>query len=164
MSVVVLADLRAKGGSVSKDTVAGGYGSRFRGDSVTTRFAKNVRRVFLNVPSIHVGYLAAIFSQAGHKVVVTRGHEPIMGDVALVLTSLVDYRQELAWAKAARSRGIRVGFFGTPATHLPELFTDTGHFVISGEPEAAAIKLAEGEELHGLVKSPAIDDLDSLPF
>ncbi len=45
MSLVVLADLRAKGGSVSKDTVAGGYGSRFRGDSVTTRFAKNVRRM-----------------------------------------------------------------------------------------------------------------------
>ena len=65
MSVVVLADLRAKDGSVTKDTVAGGYGSRFRGDSVTTRFARNVRRVFMNLPSIHVGYLAAIFSRAG---------------------------------------------------------------------------------------------------
>jgi len=60
MSVVIIADLRAKHGSVNKDTVAGGYGSRFRGDSVTTRFVKNVRRVFLNVPSIHTGYLAAI--------------------------------------------------------------------------------------------------------
>src|SRR6476661_6366545 len=164
MSVVVLADLRAKGGSVSKDTVAGGYGSRFRGDSFTTRFAKNVRRVFLNLPSIHVGYLATIFSRAGHKVVVTHDHKPIAADLALVLTSLVDYRQEIAWAKAARSRGLKVGFFGTPATHLPELFTDAGDFVISGEPEAAAIKLAAGEELVGLVKSPAIDDLDSLPF
>jgi len=164
MSVVVLADLRAKGGSVSKDTVAGGYGSRFRGDSFTTRFAKNVRRVFLNLPSIHVGYLAAIFSRAGHKVIVTRDDEQIAADLALVLTSLVDYRHERAWAKAARSRGIRVGFFGTPATHLPELFTNTGDFVISGEPEAAAIQLAAGKELRGLVKSPAIDDLDSLPF
>jgi len=164
MSLVVLADLRAKGGSVSKDTVAGGYGSRFRGDSVTTRFAKNVRRVFLNLPSIHVGYLAAIFSQAGHKVVVTSDHKPIPGDLALVLTSLVDYRHERAWASAARSRGIRVGFFGSPATHLPELFIETADFVIAGEPEAAAIKLAAGEELHGLVQSLAIDDLDSLPF
>ena len=164
MSLVVLADLSAKGGSVNKDTVAGGYGSRFPGDSITTRFAKNVRRVFLNLPSIHVGYLATIFSRAGHKVVVTHDHKPIAGDLALVLTSLVDYRQEIAWAKAARSRGLRVGFFGTAATHLPELFTDAGDFVISGEPEAAAIKLAAGEELQGLVKSPAIDDLDSLPF
>jgi anaerobic magnesium-protoporphyrin IX monomethyl ester cyclase len=164
MCLVVLADLRGKGGSVSKDTVAGGYGSRFRGDSVTTRFAKNIRRVFLNLPSIHVGYLAAIFSRAGHKVVVTRDQVPFEGDLALVLTSLVDYRHECAWANAARSRGIRVGFFGTPATHLPELFLDSGDFVLAGEPEAAAIKLASGEELRGLVKSPAIDDLDSLPF
>ena len=164
MSLVVLADLRAKGGSVSKDTVAGGYGSRFRGDSVTTRFAKNIRRVFLNLPSIHVGYLAAIFSRAGHKVVVVRDREPIAGDLALVLTSLVDYRNECAWANAARSRGIRVGFFGTPATHLPELFVESGDFVLAGEPEAAVMKLAAGEELRGVVQSPAIEDLDSLPF
>src|SRR6266536_1382709 len=164
MSVIVIADLQGRRGSVSKDTVAGGYGSRFRGDSVTTRFAKNVRRVFLNLPSIHTGYLAAIFASAGHEVVVVRDDKPVPGDIALVLTSLVDYRHEREWALAARSRGMKVGFFGTPATHLPELFTDTGDFVISGEPEAAAIRLAAGEELRGLVKSPAIDDLDSLPF
>src|SRR5437773_7734997 len=90
MSLIVIADLKGRHGSVSKDTVAGGYGSRFRGDSVTTRFAKNVRRAFLNLPSIHTGYLAAIFANAGHKVVVTRDDKPIQGDLALVLTSLVD--------------------------------------------------------------------------
>jgi len=164
MSIVVIADLRGKHGSVTKDTVAGGYGSRFRGDSVTTRFAKNVRRVFLNLPSIHTGYLAAIFAGAGHKVLITRDDKPVNGDLALVLTSLVDYKHEREWALAARARGMRVGFFGTPATHLPELFVDAGHFVISGEPEAAAIGLAKGEQWLGVVKSPAIDNLDSLPF
>jgi len=156
--------LKGRYGSVSKDTVAGGYGSRFRGDSVTTRFAKNVRRAFLNLPSIHTGYLAAIFANAGHKVVVTRDDKPIKGDLALVLTSLVDYQHECEWALAARARGMRIGFFGTTATHLPELFVDAGHFVICGEPEATAIGLAKGEQLLGVVKSPAIDDLDSLPF
>ncbi len=164
MSVIVIADLRGKGGSVAKDTVAGGYGSRFRGDSLTTRFATNVRRVFLNLPSIHTGYLAAIFADAGHEVVVTRDDKPVDGDLALVLTSLVDYRHEREWAIGARARGLKVGFFGTPATHLPGLFAEAGDFVISGEPEAAAISLARGEELHGVVKSPAINDLDSLPF
>ena len=164
MSVVVIADLRGKGGSVSKDTVAGGYGSRFRGDSVMTRMAKNVRRVFLNVPSIHVGYLAAIFSDAGHKVIVTRDDKPIDGDLGLVLTSLVDYRHEREWAIAARKRGMTVGFFGTPATHVPELFTDAGDFLIRGEPEAAAIKIAGGDDCSGIVESPALNDLDSLPF
>jgi anaerobic magnesium-protoporphyrin IX monomethyl ester cyclase len=164
LSLVIIADLRGKGGSVTKDTVAGGYGSRFRGDSITTRFAKNVRRVFLNLPSIHTGYLAAIFADAGHEVVVTRDDKPVDGDLALVLTSLVDYRHEREWAIAARARGLQVGFFGTPATHLPDLFADAGDFVISGEPEAAAISLAKGEELRGVVPSPAINDLDSLPF
>src|SRR5205085_6553062 len=99
MSTVIIADLRAKHGSVSKDTVAGGYGSRFYGDSFATRFAKNIRRVFLNLPSIHTGYLAAIFAHAGHKVIVTRDDRPLDGDLALVLTSLVDYRHEREWAE-----------------------------------------------------------------
>lgn len=164
MSVIVLADLRAKDGSVNKDTVAGGYGSRFRADSVTTRFAKNVRRVFLNLPSIHTGYLASIFAREGHKVVIARDDRPVKGDIALVLTSLVDYKHEREWARRARASGMKVGFFGTPATHLPELFMAAGDFVISGEPEAAAIDLARGKDLSGLVLSPAINDLDSLPF
>ncbi|PYS77156.1 MAG: hypothetical protein DMF66_10860 [Acidobacteria bacterium] len=109
MAIVVLADLRGRGGMVNKDTVAGGYGSRFRADSVWTRIAKNARSVFLNVPSIHVGYLAAIFAREGHEVVVTHDDRAVEGDLALVLTSLVDYRHEREWAAAARARGMRVG-------------------------------------------------------
>src|SRR5713226_3103141 len=129
-----------------------------------TRFEKNVRRIFQNVPSIHIGYLAAIFAEAGHKVIVTRDDKPVDGDLAIVLTSLVDYRHEVEWAQKVKARGIKVGFVGTPATHLPELFNGAGDFVISGEPEAAAIRIAAGEDPSGLVLSPAINDLDSLPF
>jgi anaerobic magnesium-protoporphyrin IX monomethyl ester cyclase len=164
MSLIILADVRGKHGFVNKDTVAGGYGSRFEGHSVTTRFAKNFRRVFQNVPSIHIGYLAAIFAEAGHQVVVTHDDEPVDGDLAIVLTSLVDYRHECEWASKVRARGTKVGFLGTPATHLPELFNGAGDFIISGEPEAAAIRIAAGDDPNGLVLSPAIDDLDSLPF
>lgn len=164
MSVIVLADLKGKGGFVNKDTVAGGFGSRFRADSVMTRFAKIVRSVFQNVPSIHTGYLAAIFAQAGHKVVVTHDDKPVDGDLALVLTSIVDYKHEREWAIAARARGMKVGFYGTPATFMPELFATSGDFILSGEPEAGALRLAAGEEMSGIVMSPAIDDLDTLPF
>ena len=164
MSVIVLADLRGKDGFVNKDTVAGGYGSRFTGDSVTTRLGVHIRGIFQNVPSIHVGYLAAIFAAAGHKVIHTRDDRPVDGDLALVLTSLVDHKHESEWARQAKVRGMKVGFFGAPATHLPELFNDAGDFIISGEPEAAALKIAAGEDPKGLMLSPAIDDLDSLPF
>jgi radical SAM superfamily enzyme YgiQ (UPF0313 family) len=164
MATVVIANLRGKDGFVNKDTVAGGYGSRIRGDSFTTRFNKNLRRVFQNIPSIHVGYLSAIFANAAHKVVVTSNSNQVDGDLALVLSSLVDFRHECEWAEDARARGMKVGFFGTAATHMPQLFKDAADFIISGEPEAAAIQIASGAEAAGVVTSPAINDLDSLPF
>lgn len=162
MQTFVLADLKGRGGFVNKDTVAGGYGSRFRADSVMTRLAKNVRSVFQNLPSIQMGYVASILTQAGHKVVYTQG-EQVEGDVALVLTSLVDYKNERHWARLASQNGLRVGFLGTTATHLPELFEDAGAFVIRGEPEAACFELAAGADLNGRVFSPPVN-LDMLPF
>jgi len=125
---------------------------------------KNLRRALQNLPSIQIGYLAAIFAAAGHEVTVTRDDQSVDGDLAFVLTSLVDYRHECEWAEKARRRGIKVGFVGTAATHLPELFNGAGDFVVSGEPEAAAIQIATGADPIGLVLSPSIDDLNSLPF
>jgi radical SAM superfamily enzyme YgiQ (UPF0313 family) len=95
---------------------------------------------------------------------VTRDDKEVNADLALVLTSLVDYKHECEWAKNARARGIKVGFYGLPATHMPELFDGSGDFIIKGEPEEAAIRLAAGEEMSGIVKSEAFDDLDALPF
>ncbi|MDX6713302.1 MAG: anaerobic magnesium-protoporphyrin monomethyl ester cyclase [Blastocatellia bacterium] len=164
MSIVVLADLSGKNGFVNKDTVAGGYGSRFRGDSVTTSIIQHARGIVQNVPGINVGYLAAIFAAAGHKVIHTRDDRVVDGDLGLVLTSLVDYRHECDWARSARARGMKVGFFGMPATHLPEVFDGVGDFIIVGEPEAAAIRIAAGEDPKGIVPSPAIENLNSVPF
>src|SRR4051812_17244006 len=86
------------------------------------------------------------------------------GDAAIVLSSLVDYRRETEWARAMRARGVRVGFIGLAAQKLPSLFSDHADFIVSGEPEAALIRLAQGETLSGIVDSPQVDDLDSLPF
>lgn len=163
MQTFVLADLTGRRGFVNKDTVAGGYGSRFRADSVMTRLAKNIRFVFQNLPSIQLGYVASILANAGHKVTYTQG-EHVKGDVALVLTSIVDYKHERAWAQIARESGMRVGFLGTTATHMPELFDDAGDFVICGEPETACLELAGGTNFKGRVTSTPISDLDSLPF
>ena len=162
---VVIADLKGRGGFVNKDTVVGGYGSRFRGFSQTTRWIERVRKLFQNVPSIHSGYLAAIFERAGHEVRITQD-DVLEGDVALILSSLVDYKHEIEWAEEARrkSPNLRVGFFGAPATHLPEILRDHADFIIKGEPEQAAMRIAGGEMPAGTLASPAIDDLDSLPF
>jgi radical SAM superfamily enzyme YgiQ (UPF0313 family) len=160
---VVLADLAARDGLVAKDTVAGGYGSRLIPFSRVTRVYCHFKKRRLGLPSIHMGYLAAIFARHGHEVVFTQDTIP-EGDLALILSSLVDYRRETAWADAARRRGLRVGFIGLAATKMPQLFQEHADFLISGEPESAAIDLATGVELGGLYPSAPVADLDSLPF
>jgi radical SAM superfamily enzyme YgiQ (UPF0313 family) len=110
-----------------------------------------------------MGYLAAIAADAGHEVRFTKG-DPIEGDVAIVLSSLVDYRHEAAWADMMRARGVRVGFVGLAASKMPELFVDHGDFIISGEPEEAFGRLLAGVPLRGLCASAEPADLDGLPF
>lgn len=161
---VILADLKGREGFVTKDTIAGGYGSRFRGTSQTMRWVERFLSLYHNLPSIQLGYLAAIFARAGHDVVITR-QDLVPGDLALVLTSIVDFRNEIRWARAARQRyGMSVGFLGTFATYMTEALVEHGDFVIQGEPEHAAMRLAQGEVLRGVIPSPPVADLDALPF
>jgi radical SAM superfamily enzyme YgiQ (UPF0313 family) len=148
---------------VSKDTVAGGYGSRFRSFSRVTRIIYEVKRRLNALPSVQLGYIAALCARAGHEVTFTSG-EQVDGDLSIVLTSLVDYRAETAWARRQRARGSRVGFVGLAASKMPELFDDSGDFVVIGEPEQATMRLAAGESLRGRIPSEAYDDLDVLPF
>ena len=126
---VVLADLKSDRGFVSKDTVVGGYGSRLDPFSRVTSAAAYVKKQFHDVPSVHMAYLAAILSRAGHDVASTRG-ELKTGDVALVLSSLVDYKAETAWADKMRATGVNVGFIGLTASKMPELFEGHGDFIL----------------------------------
>src|SRR6266849_8736381 len=160
---VLLADLASTRGFVSKDTVVGGYGSRLDPFSRVTTVMAFLKKRFHDVPSVHMAYIAAILSRAGHEVKWTRGEE-IDGDVALVLSSLVDHKQETAWADRMRARGVKVGFIGITASKIPELFADHCDFIFEGEPEAAVIRLAQGVVPRGRVISEQIDDLDTLPF
>src|SRR5262245_36383201 len=160
---IVLADLRGREGFVSKDTVAGGYGSRLRPFSKTTELVSLFKQRTHDVPSVQLAYLAAIAARHAHEVRWTRD-EYVDGDVAIVLSSLVDYRQETAWASAMRNRGVRVGVVGLAASKMSSLFADHADFVIRGEPEAAFADLAAGARLEGLVDSRPIRDLDELPF
>src|SRR3954462_10866017 len=163
---VVLADLKSPRGFVSKDTVVGGYGSRLDPFSRVTSVISYLKKQFHDVPSIHVAYIAAILTRGGHDVTWTRGEsfDGPDGDVALVLSSLVDYRNEVAWADRMRARGVKVGFIGITASKMPELFADHCDFILNGEPEAAVMRLAQGVIPQGNVISEQIDDLDSLPF
>jgi radical SAM superfamily enzyme YgiQ (UPF0313 family) len=160
---VVVADVAGRNGFVSKDTVAGGYGSRFIPFSRTTQIVQYVKRRYLDMPSVQMAYVAAILARWGHEVVSTRG-EPVEGDLAIVLSSLVDHRNETAWADMMRARGVKVGFVGLAASKMPQLFAAHADFVIQGEPEEAIGRMARGEALEGKCRSDPIADLDTLPF
>ena len=160
---VVLADLKSHRGFVSKDTVVGGYGSRLDPFSRVTTVMAYLKKKFHDVPSVHMAYIAAILARAGHDVKWTRGEE-VQGDVALVLSSLVDHKNETAWADRMRAKGVKVGFIGITASKMPELFADHCDFILNGEPEAAVMRLAQGVIPQGNVISEQIDDLDALPF
>ena len=160
---VILADLQSTRGFVNKDTVVGGYGSRLEPFSKTTRVMTYLKRQFHDVPSVHMGYAAAILARAGHEVTWTRG-DLKDGDVALVLSSLVDYKNETAWADRMRERGVKVGFLGITASKMPALFSGHCDFILDGEPEAGVMRLAHGEIPEGVVASGQINDLDSIPF
>ncbi|MBI3401124.1 MAG: radical SAM protein [Acidobacteria bacterium] len=160
---VVLADLKSSRGFVSKDTVVGGYGSRMEAFTRVTRIISYLKGQFHDVPSVHMAYIAAILARAGHDVKWTRG-EMVDGDVALVLSSIVDHKAETAWADQMRARGVKVGFIGITASKMPELFRDHCDFILNGEPEAGVMRLAQGIVPSGMTISEQIDDLDSLPF
>jgi radical SAM superfamily enzyme YgiQ (UPF0313 family) len=156
--------LKSNRGFVRKDTVVGGYGSRLDPFSRVTALIAYAKKQYHDVPSVHMAYIAAILARAGHEVEWTRGGDIADADVALVLSSLVDHKNETAWADGMRARGVKVGFIGITASKMPELFADHCDFLLNGEPEAAVMRLAQGESLNGTVLSEQINDLDSLPF
>src|SRR5438034_658659 len=94
---VVLADLKGTTGFVSKDTVAGGYGSRLRPFSRVTSVMARLKRRLHAPPSVQMAYLAALAAERGHEVTWT-ADAPSDGDVALMLSSLIDHRSETRWA------------------------------------------------------------------
>src|SRR5262245_51619549 len=166
---VVLADLKSDRGFVSKDTVVGGYGSRLNPFSRVTSVIAYFKQHFHDVPSVHMAYAAAILARAGHELVWTRGTEDVGeaaagADVALVLSSIVDYKHEVAWADAVRARGVKVGFIGIAASKMPDLFSAHADFILSGEPESGVMRIGQGDIPAGIATSEAIEDLDALPF
>ena len=160
---VVLADLKSDRGFVGKDTVVGGFGSRLDPFSRVTRLIAHFKQQFHDTPSVQLATSAAILARAGHDVRWTRG-SLVEGDVALVLSSLVDYRNETAWADRMRERGVTVGFIGIAASKLPRLFEGHCDFILDGEPETGVMQLARGAAREGMTPSAPVADLDSLPF
>jgi radical SAM superfamily enzyme YgiQ (UPF0313 family) len=150
---------------INKDFM-GGYGWAFHiGSTLRARAIEYVKKAGESVPLLDFGYLAAIFRQKGHEVFVVRNEIPD-ADLYLMHVSMVDYRYEMTWIERIRKEkpSAKIGIMGPFAGFRKDLFLPKCDFVIDGEPEAVGLEIADGKMPSGLVKSPPIKDLDSLPF
>lgn len=150
---------------VNKDLM-GGYGYAFRaGTSLPARAIGWVKRFGEKVPIMSLGYLAAIFGRAGHQV--TYAHDVVQdADLVFIYATMVDHALDRAMALRYRAEThAKVAFIGPFATYQPAALLDVGDIVVAGEPEHYALQVAGGAPLgQGLMASPDIIDLDSLPF
>lgn len=148
---------------INKDFMAG-YGWAFNaGRSLPARLINFVKKGGEFLPIMSFGYLAAIFKAHGHEVEYLTNEIPD-SDMVIISSSMVDYRNELEWAKKIHNKGVKVGFMGIFASSKPELFLPHCDFVIKGEPEEACRRISQGYIPQGLVESHPIDNLDTLEF
>ena len=166
---VILLNIKAIVGRkcVNKD-LAGGLGTgTWVGDSFRARIFEWVKKSNVVLPELNIAYLAAIFKKFGWEVKVVETAENFIekADLILVPSSIVDCRHELTVVSDLKQKGYCVGVYGTFATSVPEFFLDKADFVIKGEPEAGALKIASENFLpKGLMEVLPVQDLDLLHF
>jgi len=165
---VALVEAQGKGTGRNKDQ-AGSFGTSIEGTGVFGRVVQFLKKSGIKLPLLYFGYLKGIFEQAGHETEYCYNHIPSQVELVIMNSSIVDYPTELMLAaEIKKATGANVGFVGAFATVKPDVFLSGGaDFVISGEPEEAAMRIANGKlalPLKGIVESNNIDDLDILPF
>ena len=76
-----------------------GYGWAFNaGTSWRARLINFIKKQGETLPLMSFGYLAAIFKSHGHSVEYLTNEVPD-SDIAFISSSMVDYRNEIEWAK-----------------------------------------------------------------
>ena len=98
---IVLADIKSRDGFLSKDTVAGGYGSRLRPFSKVTTVVAWTQTTLHDLPSVHLAYAAARPATRGHEVVASSG-ALVDGDVASC-SPRSSTTAETEWARRMRA-------------------------------------------------------------
>ncbi len=148
---------------VNKDFM-GGYGWAFNaGVSLPARMINLIKALGENLPIMSFGYLGAVFSKKGVEVEYGENEIP-KADIVIMQSSMVEHNLEMKWARCLKRAGMRVGFIGPFSSAMPQLFLRECDFVIKGEPEEAACRIAGGLVPEGIVESKFIDDLDTIPF
>jgi len=164
---VALIDLKESPRGCNNKDKSGSFGNTMSGEGLFSKLYGFLKSTKARTPVVHMGYLSAIFRKSGHSVHYYESF-PKDEDLVILASSITGYDEELEFARKVKEKNPRakVGFINAFSTVKPEIFLDGGaDFILPGEPEWAAIELAEGRlEPKGVLPQKLMEDLEALPF
>ncbi|MFA5087711.1 MAG: radical SAM protein [Candidatus Omnitrophota bacterium] len=169
---IALIEVKPKSHDYIAKEMAGGLGKRIRlGKNFLGFFLGRGLASFFSAPPIILAQLAGVARQCQQE---TKAYHTFSvddidreTDLAVVLSSMVDYRNEVNFIKALRGRFARLPVIvvGSFASAMPEIYRDVAHGVIKGEPEAAFEKILKGDvPAEGVIHIENSEDLNLLPM
>ncbi|MFH0786583.1 MAG: radical SAM protein [Pseudomonadota bacterium] len=166
MKVALLLTASSKQGFINKDISAGLGTVSHYGNSFAGRVLTIIKKKGIQYPPLVMGYLAALLRNKGVEVEVYQNKLPRNSDLVILYGSLVDYQDELKWARKVRQElKVPVGFVGAFPSIQPERFLQEADFVITGEPEGYFLNdFFPGSIPRGIIPSLPVQELDSLPY
>ncbi|MCH8806575.1 MAG: radical SAM protein [Planctomycetes bacterium] len=161
---VALIDLFVDGHAANREQT-GSFGSLMTAGGLFGKLLMAVKRRKLYLPISYFGYLAAQLRGHGCEVNLYNGM-PRDEDLVLIASSMFASQREVELARMIKATNpqARVGVVGAFAKARPDVFADAADFVIAGEPEGVADRLAARDCLDGVIESGVVADLESLPF
>ncbi|MDD5677774.1 MAG: B12-binding domain-containing radical SAM protein [Kiritimatiellae bacterium] len=170
MKIAVIDVKPRKKGYIAKE-MSGGFGKKIH---LTNSLFGSILNWYLsarfNAPPIMLAQAAGICKAAGHEVTAYHTHDiddihPLT-KMAIVLSSMVDYRNEVTFVKDIKAKfpTMIVIVVGAFASVMPEIFSPSADCVIVGSPDLALQKiLREGLPSEKTIQSDSPEDLDTLP-
>ena len=142
----------------------GGYGTSFNaGNSLLGKILTLTRTSREEFPLLSYAYAATIFHQNNHEVTIEKNTIPT-ADLVIMHASMPNHRLEKDYLKKLKESNLKIGLIGPFPSTKPELFKEAD-FIIQGEPEKVIFQIAKtGKIPSGLINSPPIENLDSLPY
>ncbi|MBI5597580.1 MAG: radical SAM protein [Elusimicrobia bacterium] len=168
----VLIEVPAAGDDYVAKEMAGGLGKRLdlRGSLLGGILNRHLRSHF-SAPPVVLAQVASVCRALGVSVQAAHTGDPAAlpadCDIAFVLGSMVDFKNELDFLRTLKARrpDLKTVMVGSFATTMPEVYEGAADLVIQGSPEEGVRRVLEG----GLppekrLRSSEPADLDTLPM
>lgn len=169
---IALVDVKPEKDDYVAKEMAGGLGKRLKlRNSFLGKILNRSLKSRFNAPPIILAQMAGILREYNHEVssYYTNSAEDIAfgTEVAIVLSSIVDYQNEIKFIKRLKSldANLKVIVVGSFASAMPKIYQAIADYVIIGSPEYAIQEIiTKGFPQIGLVYSKDNGSLNELPM